>query len=245
MTKRDRQTREYAAESYEKGDEIRTNSTTIRDTTPAVGSVHGEGRDGSEVSSSVAKKLDGPPTWQEEVASVEDAFDRSGVKSTWPDDEPGNIGPMAAAMADEIELLRGYRDAAEADAAVARLLLDKSRLTETEMDAMQTAIDTLHAVQDQTKDPCAKTAIAAGRIMRLRDRLKPIKNVDSDRPQPIKPADDTLTTQATPGEGSVQDRCTLTAEEREAMETAVRWLEPYPQVASTLRKLLERIGGER
>jgi hypothetical protein len=39
MTKRDRQTREYAAESYEKGDEIRTNSTTIRDTTPAVGSV--------------------------------------------------------------------------------------------------------------------------------------------------------------------------------------------------------------
>ena len=51
--------------------------------------------------------FDGPPTWQEEVASVEDAFDRSGVKSTWPDDEPGNIGPMAAAMADEIELLRG------------------------------------------------------------------------------------------------------------------------------------------
>jgi hypothetical protein len=50
--------------------------------------------------------LDGPPTWQEEVASVEDAFDRSGVKSTWPDDEPGNIGPMAAAMADEIRRLR-------------------------------------------------------------------------------------------------------------------------------------------
>lgn len=90
----------------------------------------------------------------------------------------------------EIELLRGYRDAAEADAALARLLLDKSRLTETEMDAMQTAIDTLHAVQDQTKDPCAKTAIAAGRIMRLRDRLKPIGNVDSDRPEPI---DDEIT----------------------------------------------------
>lgn len=50
--------------------------------------------------------FDGPPTWQEEVASVEDAFDRSGVKSTWPDDEPANIGPMAAAMADEIERLR-------------------------------------------------------------------------------------------------------------------------------------------
>jgi hypothetical protein len=37
----------------------------------------------------------------------------------------------------------------------------------------------------------------------------------------------------------------LTDEEREAIETAVRWLEPYPQVASTLRNLLERIGGER
>lgn len=47
-----------------------------------------------------------PPTWQEEVATVEDAFERSGVKPTWPDDEPGNIGPMAAAMADEIDRLR-------------------------------------------------------------------------------------------------------------------------------------------
>jgi hypothetical protein len=33
---------------------------------------------------------------------------------------------------------------------------------------------------------------------------------------------------------------TLTDEEREAVETAVRWLEPYPQVAATLRNLLER-----
>jgi hypothetical protein len=42
----------------------------------------------------------------------------------------------------------------------------------------------------------------------------------------------------------MKDRCvngdTLTAEEREAIETAVRWLEPYPQVAATLRNLLER-----
>lgn len=114
----------------------------------------------------------------------------------------------------EIELLRGYRDAAEADAAVARLLLDKSRLTETEMDAMQTAIDTLHAVQDQTKDPCAKTAIAAARLMRLRDRLKPIENVDSDRSQPIgspaktnptQPRNGTPVKGSVPGEGSVPD----------------------------------------
>ena len=50
--------------------------------------------------------FDGPPTWQEEVAAVEEAFERSGVNPTWPDDEPANIGPMAAAMADEIERLR-------------------------------------------------------------------------------------------------------------------------------------------
>lgn len=50
--------------------------------------------------------FDGPPTWQEEVAAVEEAFERSGVNPTWPDDEPGNIGPMAAAMADEIRRLR-------------------------------------------------------------------------------------------------------------------------------------------
>lgn len=46
-----------------------------------------------------------PPTWQEEVAAVEEAFDRSGVKPTWPDDEPANIGPMAGAMAGEIRRL--------------------------------------------------------------------------------------------------------------------------------------------
>ena len=47
-----------------------------------------------------------PPTWQEEVATVEAAFERSGVQPTWPADEAGNIGPMAAAMADEIGRLR-------------------------------------------------------------------------------------------------------------------------------------------
>ena len=37
----------------------------------------------------------------------------------------------------EIELLRGYRDAAEADAAVARLLVDKLRLTAEEREAVE------------------------------------------------------------------------------------------------------------
>ena len=37
---------------------------------------------------------------------------------------------------EEIKLLRGYRDEAEADAALARLLLDKSRLTDAEREAV-------------------------------------------------------------------------------------------------------------
>jgi hypothetical protein len=48
----------------------------------------------------------GPQTWQDENAAVEAAFERSGVKPTWPADEAGNIGPMAEAMADEIARLR-------------------------------------------------------------------------------------------------------------------------------------------
>lgn len=40
------------------------------------------------------------------------------------------------AMADEIELLRGYRDEAEADAAIAHLLVDKLRLTDAEVEVL-------------------------------------------------------------------------------------------------------------
>jgi len=45
--------------------------------------------------------------------------------------------------------------------------------------------------------------------------------------------------------GTVTQHCelnfTLTDEERAAIETAMRWLEPYPPVAATLRSLLERL----
>jgi hypothetical protein len=107
-----------------------------------------------------------PPAWQEDVAAVEAAFERSGVQPTWPDDEAGNVGPMAEAMADEVDRLR------EA-------------------------------------------------IRRLADQ------------------DATLSVQG--GNVTVTLDATLTDQEREAIETAVRWLEPYPPVAATLRKLLERL----
>jgi hypothetical protein len=50
----------------------------------------------------------------------------------------------------------------------------------------------------------------------------------------------TLADHATPSEGSVQDTCTLTAEEREAILTAADWL-IGSKPGATLRKLLERL----
>ena len=66
-------------------------------------------------------------------------------------------------------------------------------------------------------------------------------NGDCPAPENAANEDNTPAANATPSEGTVQGGCTLTDEEREAVETAVRWLEPYPQVAATLRRLLERL----
>ena len=70
-----------------------------------------------------------------------------------------------------------------------------------------------------------------------------------DRPQPIKTADATPDTNATPGERSVQNRCTLTDDELEALEYAAAFIHAKglhrqsPSMvadAATLRNLLER-----
>lgn len=92
--------------------------------------------------------FDGPPTWQEEVASVEDAFNRSGVKSTWPDDEPGNIGPMAAAMADEITRLRLTDDEREAVEWFAEVSKPLARLTKS--NRREQYISTLRGLLERT-----------------------------------------------------------------------------------------------
>jgi hypothetical protein len=60
-----------------------------------------------------------------------------------------------------------------------------------------------------------------------------------DRPHPIKPADATPHTNTTPDEGTVQDRCTLTAEERAAILTAADLL-IGSMPGATLRALLAR-----
>jgi hypothetical protein len=55
----------------------------------------------------------------------------------------------------------------------------------------------------------------------------------------------TLATHATPSEGSVQNGCTLTAEEREAVEAADAYMSAAgchnTNVQKTLRGLLERL----
>jgi hypothetical protein len=77
----------------------------------------------------------------------------------------------------------------------------------------------------------------------------------SDRPQPIKPADATPDTHTTPEAGSVQGRCTLTVEERAAIEDAASAcgncngfggdptqpaIYKGDKIAATIRSLLER-----
>jgi hypothetical protein len=60
----------------------------------------------------------------------------------------------------------------------------------------------------------------------------------------------TPATHATPSDGSVQDGCTLTDEERAAIEAAARIVDEYDDemdgfpsgAAATLRRLLERLG---
>lgn len=71
----------------------------------------------------------------------------------------------------EIELLKGYRDKAESDAAIARLALEKVRLTVEEQEAVQRAIDTLNTVQDIAPSATAADAMAAWRLGQLLKRL--------------------------------------------------------------------------
>ena len=57
MTKRDMQASEYAAESYEKPDENRTNTTMKRDATPGEGSVRGVGTVGNRLNENLQAEI--------------------------------------------------------------------------------------------------------------------------------------------------------------------------------------------
>jgi hypothetical protein len=98
------------------------------------------------------------------------------------------------------------------------------------------AVPEAKAHTDATGEPGGVDGVGTGDIC---ERLRQF-----DRSQPIKPADATLATHATPGEGTVQAECTLTDEERAAVEWAARQAKVLlygNKTAATLRSLLERM----
>ena len=71
----------------------------------------------------------------------------------------------------EIELLKRYRDEAESDAAVARLLVDKLRLTDEERKAIEWAILTLANSSSARVGVAMDNVIAAQQLRKLLERL--------------------------------------------------------------------------
>jgi len=57
-----------------------------------------------------------------------------------------SIAYLLEHAAGEIELLRGYRDAAESDAAISHLLVDRLRLTDAEREAISEACESVKLV---------------------------------------------------------------------------------------------------
>jgi hypothetical protein len=85
-------------------------------------------------------------------------------------------------------------------------------------------------------DNCYATSAYELADAMLRERERP------DRPQPFKPADATPDTHATPDEGTVQDKCTLTVEERASIKSAaIAFDREGNDISAVLRHLLERL----
>jgi hypothetical protein len=112
-----------------------------------------------------------PPTWQEDVAAVEAAFERSGVQPTWPDDEAGNVGPMAEAMADEIGRLRNGATCPHVRGTVTQHCSLNFTIADEEREAVERAIDALTGVEDWSADVVDKDRQAAATIRNLLARL--------------------------------------------------------------------------
>lgn len=195
-----------------------------------------------------------PPTWQQEVAAVEDAFERSGVKPTWPDDEPGNIGPMAAAMADEIACLRLTVSERQTLKAVIRAL----RTTDYDVEyvALQKMLERLSGTGD-TPPPHATppqgSVLGDSSVPRSGTENEPVAWGVADPEGRFRALcfarDDAFIEKRSASEKIVPlyryPQPTLTNEEREAVERVCVAYELLPtawakQVADTLSKLLER-----
>ena len=112
----------------------------------------------------------------------------------------------------EIELLRGYRDEAEAEASIASLAVQRLRLTDAEREAVELAIDSMNGVEDISASWSQRETEAIATLRGLLERCSQFAKRESDRPQPIakrecdrsQPIECTPEPHATPGEGSVQ-----------------------------------------
>ena len=102
----------------------------------------------------------------------------------------------------EIELLRGYRNEAEAEASIASLAAQRLRLTDAEREAVELAIDSMSGVEDISASWSQRETAAIATLRGLLDRLFPIKTTESDRPQAI----------ATPHPQSTPAECTVPSE---------------------------------
>jgi hypothetical protein len=71
-----------------------------------------------------------PARRADDEIAIETAWERSGLKPTWPEDEPGCGVKYAHAMADEIERLRLREDEREAIEWFAEVLKPLTRLTQ-------------------------------------------------------------------------------------------------------------------
>jgi hypothetical protein len=137
----------------------------------------------------------------------------------------------------EIERLRSsIRSLAEQDATLSvcegsvTVTMDES-MSEAEIDAIECV------VEDGRIASMSVYGVMRSLLVRLRPEWEHQSYEESDE----KRTNTTMNRDAPPREGSVQGEGTITDAEREAVETAVRWLEPYPPVAATLRNLLERL----
>lgn len=158
--------------------------------------------------------------------------------------------------ADEIERLKGYRDEAESDAAIARLLVDKLRLTDAEREAIlycvscaQDVRDTISTTEGDGEQRVNNATLHIGIAMNLamlrerertnHDAVPAARAAEPESPVPL---------------GSVaapENTHTLADAEREAVQRAMASIADTLDYASqqaaadyaTLRVLLERTSG--
>lgn len=104
-------------------------------------------------------------------------------------------------------------------------------------------------VEDGIKGVRREVRAEALRLLRHYPYVWLSQNGDCPVPDNAANADNTPATHDTPTEGSVQSGCTLTDEEREAIEAAAKIVDAYDEemdgfssgAAATLRGLLERL----